>query len=110
MPGGAFSMDETARAKRETLSTLPVYSRSMPAHDTTPHMDCPECGGKAYDGDAHHLRNQGGKRRHESFDLRRYECRSCGYKFMTVEIFHREVSPNHRDQPEEIRRLHLRDE
>jgi len=49
-------------------------------------MTCPKC---SHD----EIKNLGGKQKHESVDLRRYECHGCGHRFMTAEKHHRPIQP-----------------
>jgi len=55
-------------------------------------MKCPECG--ATDAENPHvLKNMGGKQRHPETNTRRYECQSCGHRFLSAEQYHRPVHP-----------------
>lgn len=49
-------------------------------------MQCPECGAAS-----RKQVNEGGKRTYDSFYTRYYRCERCGQKYMTQEIYLREV-------------------
>lgn len=51
-------------------------------------MRCPECGAAS-----RAQRNEGGKRTYASFYTRYYKCEQCGQKYLTQEIYLRDVSP-----------------
>lgn len=67
-------------------------------------MTCPKC-------DDEDLKNLGGKRQHDTFDTRRYKCRNCGYRFITVEKHHRRIYriPNQHQSPDVDRPGAVRD-
>jgi transcriptional regulator NrdR family protein len=52
-------------------------------------MQCPKCEGEG--ADERHIENLGGKRKYPGFDTRRYECKVCSFRFMTVEKYLRTV-------------------
>lgn len=57
-------------------------------------MECPRCHNKRFtpsEDVKYPLLNMGNKEKYESFDLRRYVCMQCGYKFITIEQFYRDV-------------------
>jgi rubredoxin len=57
-------------------------------------MQCPECDADETEERAgeRQLKNLGGKRYYRSCNTRRYECRSCGHHFLSVETPQRAVA------------------
>lgn len=57
-------------------------------------MKCPRCQNKGFKPSEevkYPLFNMGNKEKYDGFDMRRYVCLQCGYKFLTVERFERPV-------------------
>lgn len=54
-------------------------------------MTCDRCGISDADGNPYVFKNLGDKKRYASGNTRRYECTSCGHRFVTMESYHRHV-------------------
>jgi transcriptional regulator NrdR family protein len=55
-------------------------------------MKCPKCKTSDSEDAPHVFRNLGGKRRHPKSNTRRYECTSCGHRFVSVETYLRDIA------------------